>query len=330
MSKTIEELAPHIEEIKRALKDEVESHEIETELDTFVNTYGISLPEAKRAVIKKFGGSPRSLTPRRSYKVSDLQNGLFRVDIEGRILSLTKRSYERDGEQRFLFSGIIADTTGKIEFTAWDDFGLEEGKAYKFSNSYTKTWRGRVQLNLGNNTQVDALSDDALPSMDEVKKDALISVDRLTLMGGAPGVRVEGFVVGVRNGSGLVFRCPECNRVLQKKSCMIHGSVEGKPDLRIKGILDDGYGALYFIAGREVTEKTIDLDLEESMKIASERMDAGAVQDIIEQKIVGMYVSASGDVFTDDYGTTMLVQSLEPEARDVTKEATDILEVMEG
>jgi replication factor A1 len=330
MSKTIEELAPHIDEIKRALKDEVESHEIEAELDTFVNTYGISLPEAKRAVIKKFGGNPRTLTPRRTYRVSDLQNGLFRVDIEGRILNLTKRTYERDGEQKLLFSGVIADETGKIEFTAWDDFGLEEGKAYKFSNSYTKTWRGRVQLNLGNSTQVDALSEDAIPSMEEVTKDSLISVDRLTQMGGAPGVRVEGFIVGVRNGSGLVFRCPECNRVLQKKSCMIHGNVEGKPDLRIKGILDDGYGALYFIAGREVTERTIEMDLEECKRIASERMDATAVMDIIEQKIIGTYVSASGDVFTDDYGTTMLIQTLATETRDVTKEANEILESLEG
>ena len=330
MSKTREELAPHIEEIKQALKDEIESHEIETELDSFVNTYGISLPEAKRAIIKKFGGSPQLLIPRRTYRVSDLQNGLFRADIEGRILSLSKRTYERNGEQRFLFNGVIADETGKIEFTAWDDFGLEEGKVYKFSNASTKAWRGRVQLNLGNNTQVEALKDEAIPSMEEVMKDALISIDRLIIMGGAPGAKVEGFVVAVRNGSGLVFRCPECNRVLQKKSCMIHGNVDGQADLRIKGILDDGYGALYFIASRKVTEEIIGMDLDECKRIASERMDAGAVQEIIEQKIVGMYASASGDVFTDDYGTTMLVQSLVPESRDVTKEATELLEALEG
>ena len=330
MSKTREELAPHIEEIKQALKDEIESHEIETELDSFVNTYGISLPEAKRAIIKKFGGSPQLLIPRRTYRVSDLQNGLFRADIEGRILSLSKRTYERNGEQRFLFNGVIADETGKIEFTAWDDFGLEEGKVYKFSNASTKAWRGRVQLNLGNNTQVEALKDEAIPSMEEVMKDALISIDRLIVMGGAPGAKVEGFVVAVRNGSGLVFRCPECNRVLQKKSCMIHGNVDGQADLRIKGILDDGYGALYFIASRKVTEEIIGMDLDECKRIASERMDAGAVQEIIEQKIVGMYASASGDVFTDDYGTTMLVQSLVPESRDVTKEATELLEALEG
>ena len=330
MSKTLQELAPHIDEINRALKDEIESHEIETELDTFVNTYGISLPEAKRAVIRKLGGSPQLLSPRRTYQVSGLQNGLFRVDINGRIVNLTERTYERDGEQRTLFSGIIADETGKIEFTAWDDFGLKEGNAYKFSNCYTKPWRGRVQLNLGKNTQVEAIQDETIPPMENVMQDALHTVDRLTLLGGSPGARVEGFVVGVRHGSGLVFRCPECNRVVLKKNCITHGTVDVIPDLRIKGIFDDGYGALYFIAPREITEQVIGIDLDECKRIASERMDARAIQDIIEQNIIGMFCSMSGDVFTDDYGTTMLVQSLEPVDRDLKNEAAELLEALEG
>ncbi|MCK4614176.1 MAG: hypothetical protein KAU14_05170 [Thermoplasmata archaeon] len=330
MSKTKEELAPHIDEIKKALKEEVKPHEIETELETFVNTYGISLPEAKRAVIKKFGGDPRVLSPKRTYTVNDLRTGLFRVDIQGRVLTLSKRTYERDGQERVLFSGILADETGKIEFTAWDDYGLEEGKAYRFSNSYTKQWRGRTQLNLGNNTTVTSLSDDALPPVEEIQQDALMNIDRLIQMGGAPGVKVEGFIVGIRNGSGLVFRCPECNRVLQKKSCMIHGNVEGKPDLRIKGIVDDGYGALYLIAGREVTESVLDHDLDQCLKIASERMDPSSIQDMLEERLMSRYVSVSGNVFTDDYGTTMLVNALNHESRDVKDEANEMLEAVEG
>ena len=330
MSKTQQQLAPHIDEINRALKDEIESHEIETELDTLVNTYGISLSEAKRAVIRKFSGSPQVLTPRKQYRVSELQDGLFRVDIEGRIVNLTERMYERDGERRTLFSGILADETGKMDYTAWDDFGLKEGNAYKFSNCYTKLWRGRVQLNFGKNTHVESIRDDRIPPLQEVTQDTLLTVDRLTLMGGAPGARVEGVIVGVRKGSGLVFRCPECNRVLMKTICITHGKIQGIPDLRIKGILDDGYGALYFIASREVTEQIINMTLDECKQLASERMDAGAVQDIIEQKAIGLNVSVSGDVFTDDYGTTMLVQSLDLVDRDVTNEAAELLKVLGG
>ena len=121
MSKTHTELVPHIEEITRALQNEIDSHEIESELDTFVNTFGISLSEAKRAIIKKLGGNPQSLSRLRTYRVSELQPGLSRVDINGRILSVMKRTYERKGEDRNLFSGILADGTGKIEFTAWEE-----------------------------------------------------------------------------------------------------------------------------------------------------------------------------------------------------------------
>lgn len=330
MSLTKEELAPHIEEITRALKEEIESHEIETELEMFVNTYGISLPEAKRAVIKKFGGDPRVISPRRSFKVCDLKDGLYRVDLQGRVLSLSKRSYQRDGQERFLFSGILGDETGKIEFTAWDDYGLEEGKAYHFTNGYTRQWRGRTQLNLGNNTQISELDDEVFPSLDQVQQNVLVNIDRLNQLGGAPGVKVEGFLVGVRSGSGLVFRCPDCNRVLQKKSCMIHGKNDGTPDLRIKGIIDDGYGALYIIAGKEVTEGILGIGLDECLKIASDRMDSGIIQDMAEEKLLNRYVSVTGDVFTDDYGTTMIVHSIQQESYDVKNEASELLEAMEG
>ena len=331
MSKTTQELAPHIEEIQQALKDEnIESHEIETELDTFVNTYGIALPEAKRAVIKKFGGNPRTLSPRRTFKVEELRDGLFRVDIQGRLLSLEKRSFERDGEERFLFTGILGDETGKIEFTAWEDYGFQEGKVYQLTNTYTKVWRGRVQLNCGKNTMVEVLEDETLPAAGEIQKESLMNVDRLTQIGGAPGVRVEGFLVEVKNGSGLIFRCPECKRALQKNNCMIHGQMEGKPDLRIKGVLDDGYGALFLFAQREVTEGLLGMDLDECKKVASDRMDHGAIQDIIEEKILNRFVSSTGDVATDDYGTKMFVKQMSIETRNVKEEAMEMLGAMEG
>ena len=330
MSKTHTELVPHIEEITRALQNEIDSHEIESELDTFVNTFGISLSEAKRAIIKKLGGNPQSLSRLRTYRVSELQPGLSRVDINGRILSVMKRTYERKGEERNLFSGILADGTGKIEFTAWEDYGLREGEACTFSNCYTKPWHGRTQLNLGRISEVKKISDDVLPPAEELMKDTLITVDQLTQMGGAPGARVNGLVVGIRNGSGLVFRCPECNRVLLKENCMLHGPNKGKPDLRIKGILDDGYGSLYFITNREVTEQIAGMDLEECMRIASERMDSKVVRDIVAEKLEGKYVSATGDVFTDDYRTSMLIQSLTPLQSDVREEAIVMLKALEG
>ena len=55
-------------------------------------------------------------------------------------------------------------------------------------------------------------------------------------------VAAAGNVVSVRPGSGIISRCPECGRVVQKASCRVHGKVEGIRDMRIKAVLDDGTG----------------------------------------------------------------------------------------
>ena len=328
MSKTLNKLAPHIKEITWALNDEITSHEIGIDLDTLVNTYGISLPAAKQAVIRKYGGDPRLLKPRRICRVNELQNALPSVDIEGRILNLSQRVYERDGEKRIMFSGIMADKTGTIEFTTWGDFGVEEGKTFRFINSYTKTWKGRIHLYVGRKGAVEAIEDARLPSREELQKDIFFTIDQIQLSKGVPEVNVEGNIIEVRNGTGLIFRCPECHRTVLKSECLNHGRVGGVADLRIMGILDDGYGAINFIAGCEITEAIIGLNIEDCVRIARDRIDVGSVKDIIEKKIIGMYVSASGDVTADGLGAVLHMQSLVAQKRDTRMEAIELLEEM--
>ena len=45
-------------------------------------------------------------------------------------------------------------------------------------------------------------------------------------------VSVAGNLVSVRPGSGIISRCPECNRVIQKGNCRVHGKVEGIWDMQ--------------------------------------------------------------------------------------------------
>ena len=331
MSKTHTELAPHIEEITWALQNEIESHEIESELETFVNTYGISLQDSKRAIIRKFGGNPHSLSLRcRTYRVSELKNNLFHVDIDVRVLSITKGTYLKKGKQLSHFFGILGDGTGKIEFTAWHDFGLCEGKAYRFSHCYTKSWHGMTQIHLGMNTQVETISDELLPDAEILMQDSPVTIDHLTQGEGTPRVEVNGFVLSILGGSGLIYRCPICKRVMHKNTCSIHGDIEGNPDLRIKGTLDDGYGALYFIVNRDVTEGIMGMDLDQFMQIASDRMDIRVVQDLITERLMGEYVSATGRVVTDEYCTTLQVRSFQFGDWDVKKAAITMLKELEG
>ena len=55
------ELAPHIEDLSWALGENIDSLQLEEELRNCLDKYGLSLHEAKRCVVKKFGKDPQML-----------------------------------------------------------------------------------------------------------------------------------------------------------------------------------------------------------------------------------------------------------------------------
>ena len=52
----IEEITPHIEEIKRVLNEKVDDEELIKEFRKYTETYRMSPEEAKRGIIRKHGG----------------------------------------------------------------------------------------------------------------------------------------------------------------------------------------------------------------------------------------------------------------------------------
>src|SRR5207249_12267474 len=65
-------------------------------------------------------------------------------------------------------------------------------------------------------------------------------IEDLAERGGGADVTVRGILIDLREGSGLVYRCPECRWVLRKGACRLHGEVKGEPDLRVKAVLEIG------------------------------------------------------------------------------------------
>ncbi|MGB2826428.1 MAG: replication factor A, partial [Thermoplasmata archaeon] len=136
--------------------------------------------------------------------------------------------------------------------------------------------------------------------------------------GGAAGVSVRGTMIEVRDGSGLIMRCPECKRALQKGTCKIHGQVEGYPDLRIKAVIDDGTGSVSAVFGRELTEKLMGFSLEDCMEKARQAMSSDGIKDSMEDSLLFRTIDASGNVTADTYGLSMITKEAElkvPEAR---------------
>ena len=58
-----DDIAPHVQDITRALGGKVSEQEIEKELSNYINVYRVSLDTAKRSIVKKHGGNPAHLSP---------------------------------------------------------------------------------------------------------------------------------------------------------------------------------------------------------------------------------------------------------------------------
>ncbi len=260
-------------------------------------------------------------------KIIDLRGGMGNVEVTARLLSLEEKIVTARGKEKKIYSGIMGDTTGKIPYTSWKDFGLNENDVITVTNGYVKSWRGAPQLVFDENSQVEKLDSDKLPLQDIGT--SLVSISILIERGGGADVMVEGTVLEVIKDSGLIYRCPECNRVLKNGMCGTHGEVQGIPDLRIKAILDDGTGSLNALFNRERTEQILGMTLDECKQTAEEVMNPALIEHKIIDNIIARPLQVTGDAFSDEFGLTFLVHTVHMLSLDITKQANDLLKELE-
>jgi len=179
--------------------------------------------------------------------------------------------------------GLVGDESGTMKFVAFDTSDLpklEEGKSYALSNVVTDEYEGSFSVKLNKTTGITEL-------------DEVIEV-------GDDAVTVEGALVDVQSGSGLIKRCPEedCTRVLQNGRCSEHGQVEGEFDLRIKAVLDDGMDVHEVIFDKETTEELTGIDLDEAKQMAQDALDTTVVVEEMIGDLLGQYFRVTGPVFS--------------------------------
>jgi replication factor A1 len=279
----------------------------------------------KTRITKESKDALPAYTPKSSQttkrKIKELRAGMSNVSVTGRILSIEKRTVKVKDIEKDVFSGTIADETGKISFSCWHDFDLSLGDVVDIAGGYTKSWKGIPQFNFDGNAKVEKADSDAIPKLDDLLKDKPITIEELSDIGGAAGILVRGVILDVKSGSGLILRCPECDRVLQKGACAIHGTQEGNPDLRIKATLDDGTGALSVVLGKEITEEMLGKTLEDCKNIAKEKMSAEVIQDMLRELLVTKPIEVHGNVTSDDFGLMLIGKKANLLKMDVQKEA---------
>lgn len=284
----------------------VQQSEIETRLDALVNKFKVPPEEARRNVINYFlkeHNIPKTefFTPREApqVKASDIKEDGKWVTLRAKVIQLWESNQESISQV-----GLLGDESGTIKFTKWAKSALppvEEGKSYLFKKVITSEWQGQFSVKLNKTSEIIPIKED-------------IEV-------GSTTVEFSGAIVDIQSGSGLIKRCPECNRALVKGTCGEHGKVEGIYDLRIKAVMDDGERVQDLLLNREVTETLTGITLDKAKEMATEALDQAVVLDLIKSKLVGRYFVASGAKL-DRF---ILVESIRQDIKPIEEEIKKLL-----
>mgnify|MGYP000179115765 CR=1 FL=1 len=292
MSET--DLHAHAEDIRDQFADhlDVSTEDIASRLETLVGEYNVPVEEARRSVVSHYldrAGIDRDDLDddNEATAIADVDAPEQWITVEATVVDLWEPRSDAVAQV-----GLLGDPTGTIKFTKWaksDLPALEEGAAYRLQNVVTDEYQGRFSVKLNRTTTIDRLETDI-----DVGEDT---------------ETVEGALIDIQSGSGLIKRCPEpdCTRVLQNGRCSEHGDVDGEFDLRIKGVLDDGRDAHEVIFDREATEALTGIALEEAKDMAMDALDTTVVIEEMRSSILGRYYRVEGPVL----GRYLLVEDFE-------------------
>ena len=411
----------HAEELASALGEDTE--EVKRDLENLLE-YSVPIDEAKQSVRRKYGGGGGGDATPSSVEIADITPDSGNVTVTVRVLTVGKRSIRYQGDDTVIREGELADETGTISYTAWQDFGFEAGDTVTIGNASVREWEGEPELNLGESSSV-ALEQDSLAVSSEVggERDLVdlaagdrgrtveakvleleqrtidgrdgettihsgvlgdetarlpftdwqareevtagaelrmtdvyvrefrgvpsvnlteftevspasvavsdeaprVTIDEAVTSGGMYDVEVLGNVLEVRDGSGLIERCPECGRLVQNGQCRSHGQVDPEDDLRIKAILDDGTATVTAILDRELTEEVYGGTLAEALEAARDAMSREVVADDIAETLVGREYRVRGHLSVDEYGANLDATEFEPSEDDPAARAADLL-----
>lgn len=290
---------------------EISIEDIEDRLDKMVSKFKVPKEEARRSVVNYF--LKEHNIPRNQFytgqsespmmKISDLNTDGKWVNIKGKVVQLWENTHESISQV-----GLIADETGTIKFTKWGSAEfpeLAEGQSYLFRNVVVNEWNGKFQINMNKSS-----------SAEQIEENITVGTGTYTFTGA---------LVDIQSGSGLIKRCPQCNRALTKGACMEHGKVDGVYDLRIKAVLDDGITAQDAIIKRDLAEELTGLTLESAIALAADALDQGVVLEEMKKLLVGKYYTATGSKI-ERY---LLVDSMTPKSALDPQELDEVIAAAE-
>ncbi|MBP2172082.1 replication factor A [Methanococcus voltae] len=100
------------------------------------------------------------------YTISDILEGQRDVEVTGRIVEISsiKEFTKKDGSTGKLASLRIADNSGAIRLTLWNDKAdlvadLKKGNVIKIENAFARNWNNKMELNSGSELSIERLEE---------------------------------------------------------------------------------------------------------------------------------------------------------------------------
>lgn len=237
------------------------------------------------------------------------------VTIKGKVIRIWEPNSEAISQ-----TGLIGDDSGIIKFTIFAKsqealkVTLQEEKSYELHNVVSSMWQGQASVKINSNSRITLLQED-------------IKAERQK-------TTVAGMITAILQGSGLIKRCPECNRKLSKGSCSEHGKVEGVFDLRVKACLMDSVPSNppkghELIINADIVEKITGISLDKAREMATEALDTDAVLTPLTQKFLFGHFKVTGVQLPGNF----LVEQMEPIngiTADLAKEVKKLIAALTG
>ena len=259
--------------------------------------------------------SAEDLVARSVSRIEDLRDGSRDVEIVLEIQKMIKRDFQgRDGEAKSVWSGDVADPTGKCRCSIWSEppFDFESTPVVvRLKGVRVRAWQGIPDITVDNESQIEVLA--AAPWGDDVDlTNNVVDVELSDLSSGASrvGISTTGNVISIREDSGIIKRCPECRRVLRDGECATHGAQEGETDVRLRVVLDDGKYTISLIINKSATESLIGMKQDQ---ISSHIVENGTMAFVQELRdlLLGKKLKASGRTIVDEQGAMLLSDDVE-------------------
>jgi len=195
--------------------------------------------------------------------IENLIPGMQNVDIVGTITRATKKNYSTEKGSGVLGSIQIADQTGSIRLTLWNDEidkagDIHEGDIIKIVG-YVRQGMYGPELRLGRYGSLEKISSR--------------SARRARIANLQEGTRKEfrATLIQLFESNPFYEICPECGITVKEDNdeykCINHGVVQPGYALRITGILDDGTECIRCVAFKETAEKMIGMDVNKAKEM---------------------------------------------------------------